>query len=265
MPELDFAEKQRIVAKLNLMNNKFMNKTFDGDISCTQLLLRIILNNDKIKVKQVAVQRLLQNLYGHSAQLDILAEDESGRKFNVEVQRSDEGAPAKRARFYSSVLDTHFLEAGEAYKDLEDVYVIFITENDVMNYGLPIYNIQRYIDENGKAFADGSHIIYVNSKIQDDTPLGRLMHDFYCADPNEMYYKELSAKVKSIKENKEEGNTMIDLIEEYADKRAQKAAFQQKVDFAVRCLRKGYTEEVTADLADLPLDDVQKLAEKRTA
>ena len=80
-----------------------------------------------------------------------------------------------------------------------------------------------------------------------------------------MYYKELSAKVKSIKENKEEGNTMIDLIEEYADKRAQKAAFQQKVDFAVRCLRKGYTEEVTADLADLPLDDVQKLAEKRTA
>ena len=80
------------------------------------------------------------------------------------------------------------------YKDLEEVYVIFITENDVMGYYLPIYNIQRYIDENGKAFADGSHIIYVNSKIQDDTPLGRLMHDFYCADPNEMYYKELAEK-----------------------------------------------------------------------
>ena len=84
-----------------------------------------------------------------------------------------------------------------------------------------------------------------------------------------MYYKELSVKVKLIKENKGEENTMIDLIEEYADKRAQKAAkqaaFQQKVDFAVRCLRKGYTEEVTADLAELPLDDVQKLAEKRTA
>ena len=80
MPEIDFAEKQRIIAKLNLMNNKFMNKTFDGDIICAQLLLRIILDNDKIKVKQVAVQRLLQNLYGHSAQLDILAEDEEGRR-----------------------------------------------------------------------------------------------------------------------------------------------------------------------------------------
>ena len=269
MPEIDFAEKQRIIAKLNLMNNKFMNKTFDGDIICAQLLLRIILDNDKIKVKQVAVQRLLQNLYGHSAQLDILAEDEAGRKFNVEVQRSDEGAPAKRARFYSSVLDTHFLEAGKEYKELDDVYVIFITENDVMNYGLPIYNIQRYIDENGKAFADGSHIIYVNSKIQDDTPLGRLMHDFYCADPEKMYYKELSDRVKSIKGNKEEENTMIDLIEEYAEKRAKKAAtqatYKKSLDVALRCLRKGYTEEEAADLADIPLEEVQKLAEQRSA
>ena len=265
MPEIDFAEKQRIIAKLNLMNNKFMNKTFDGDIICAQLLLRIILDNDKIKVKQVAVQRLLQNLYGHSAQLDILAEDEAGRKFNVEVQRSDEGAQAKRARFYSSVLDTHFLEAGKEYKELDDVYVIFITENDVMNYGLPIYNIQRYIDENGKAFADGSHIIYVNSKIQDDTPLGRLMHDFYCADPDKMYYKELSVKVKSIKENKEEENTMRDLIEEYADKRAKKAAYQKTVEFAKGLLADGMSIDFTVRHTDLPLEEVQKLAEKRSA
>ena len=98
------------------------------------------------------------------------------------------------------------------------------------------------------------------------------MHDFYCADPDKMYYKELSDKVKSIKENKEEENTMIDLIEEYAEKRAKKAAkkaaqqatYEKSVDVALRCLRKGYTEEEAADLADMPLEEVQKLAEQRS-
>ena len=79
MDDRDLLEKRRIIAELTLMNNKFMNKVFDGDITCAQLLLRIILDNDKIIVKNVVIQRLLQNLYGHSAQLDILAEDECGK------------------------------------------------------------------------------------------------------------------------------------------------------------------------------------------
>ena len=77
-----------------------MNKALDGKIPATQRMLRIMLNNDKIKVRTVGVQQWLQNLYGHSAQLDILAEDENGTQFNVEIQRNDEGASAKRARFY---------------------------------------------------------------------------------------------------------------------------------------------------------------------
>ena len=75
-----------------------MNKVFASDVKSTQLLLRIILNNDKIKVKTVNTQQFIQNLYGHSAQLDILATDENGRRFNVEIQRDDEGAPVKRAK-----------------------------------------------------------------------------------------------------------------------------------------------------------------------
>ena len=265
MDNLDLLEKQKIIAELTLMNNKFMNKVFDADINCTQLLLRIIFNNDKIIVKQVAVQRLIQNLYGHSVQLDILAEDEDGRKFNVEVQRSDEGAPAKRARFYSSVLDTHFLETGKDYKQLDDVYVIFITENDVLNYGLPIYNIQRYIGENAEKFADGSHIIYVNSKIQDDTPLGRLMQDFYCKDPDKMHYKELADKVRSLKKLQRSEDVMVDLIDEYAEKKAKEAAYKRSVEIAEGLLADGMSVEFTARHAKLSLDEVRMLAKKRTA
>ncbi len=45
--------------------------------------------------------------------------------------------------------------------------------------------------ENGVPFGDDAHIIYVNAAYQDDTPLGKLMHDFRCVDPDEMNYQIL--------------------------------------------------------------------------
>lgn len=72
----ELTEVQQIVQELCLMNNKFMNKVFENNIPAAELLLRIILKNDKIKVKEVKVQNFIQNLYGHSAQMDILAQDD---------------------------------------------------------------------------------------------------------------------------------------------------------------------------------------------
>ena len=45
-----------------------------------------------------------------------------------------------------------------------------------------------------KLFNDGSHIVYVNNSIQDDTPLGKLMHDFACAEPDKMFYEVFAKK-----------------------------------------------------------------------
>ena len=42
-----------------------------------------------------------------------------------------------------------------------ETYVIFITEHDVLKGGLPLYHINRKIEENGMTFCDESHIIYV--------------------------------------------------------------------------------------------------------
>lgn len=63
---------------------------------------------------------------------------------------------------------------------MKDNYVIFITEHDVLKGNLPLYTIDRFIKENGEAFNDGSHIIYVNASHRDaSTALGRLMHDMF--------------------------------------------------------------------------------------
>ena len=264
---------RQVVDDITLMNNRFMNKVFDGNIPATQRMLRVILKNDKIKVRKVSVQQWLQNLYGHSAQLDILAEDEHGTKFNVEIQRSDEGASVQRARFYCGALDMHFLDRGKKYEALPDAYVIFITESDVLKKGRPLYNIQRSIDETGEAFGDGSHIVYVNAACQDDTPLGRLMQDFNCNDPAKMHYKELADRVNYFKTSKEGEIDMTDIIEAYANNKAEKAAkeavakasHQRNVEVAKKMLADGMNLEAVVRYSDLSEEEVRALAAKQSA
>ena len=264
---------KQVVDDITLMNNRFMNKVFDGNIPATQRMLRVILKNDKIKVRKVSVQQWLQNLYGHSAQLDILAEDEHGTQFNVEIQRSDEGASVQRARFYCGALDMHFLDRGKKYEALPDAYVIFITESDVLKKGRPLYNIQRSIDETGEAFGDGSHIVYVNAACQDDTPLGRLMQDFNCNDPAKMHYKELADRVNYFKTSKEGEIDMTDIIEAYANNKAEKAAkeavakasHQRNVEVAKKMLADGMNLEAVVRYSDLSEEEVRALAAKQSA
>ena len=61
------------------MDDNFLSSVFDGNIECTELVLRIILNNPDIKVREVCTQREIKNLRGHSVWLDIEAKDENGR------------------------------------------------------------------------------------------------------------------------------------------------------------------------------------------
>lgn len=275
---------RQVVYDITLMNNRFMNKVFDGNIPATQRMLRVILKNDKIKVHKVSVQQWLQNLYGHSAQLDILAEDEHGTQFNVEIQRSDEGASVQRARFYCGALDMHFLDKGKKYETLPDAYVIFITETDVLKNGRPLYHIQRSVDETGEAFGDGSHIVYVNAACQDDTPLGRLMQDFNCSNPAKMHYKELADTVNYFKSTKEGEIDMTDIIEAYAEnraekaakeavakaekkaeKKAKKAAHQRNVEVAKDMLADNMSIESVARYSKLSEEEVRALAAKQSA
>ena len=64
-------------------------------------------------------------------------------------------------------------------------------------------HIQRY-REDGNIFGDKLHIIYLNASMQDETPLGKLMHDMLCNDPDDMYYEVLKKESVISKNKKEE-------------------------------------------------------------
>ena len=74
-----------------------------------------------------------------------------------------------------------------------------------MDKGLPLYHVERIIQETKERFEDGSHIIYVNGSYKnDDDPVGKLMHDFRCTSSIDMFYDELKNTVKYFKETEGE-------------------------------------------------------------
>ena len=116
------------------------------------------------------------------------------------------------------------------FEELPETYVIFITENDVLGGNQPIYHINRIIEETGKAFDDGAHIIYVNGAYQDDSPLGLLMHDFSCKNPADMHYKLLADRTRYFKENEKGVAAMCKIMEELIDNERKKIALRMLED-----------------------------------
>ena len=264
---MDFEKKhQEDLQRLRgfrLLDDDFMTKVFE-DISCAELLLRIILNDEGIRVLEAHSQRGIKNLQGRSVKLDILAVDSHNRVFNVEVQRSDRGAGAKRARYNSALIDANVTEPGNQYEDLNETFVIFITENDVMKAGLPIYHIDRVVRETGKLFEDEEHIIYVNSQIKDETKLGRLMHDFSCTDAKDMYNKVLADRVRYFKEDERGVEIMcreMEIMRNQAHEEGiEKGRIMQLIkQVCVKMQKFSSAEEVANDLVEQDVPLIQKI------
>lgn len=195
------------IDRLCLMDDTFFNVCMDGYIAGMACILRIILALPELIVERVTVQETTENLYGRGVRFDAFVRA-GKRRMNVEVQRDERGAQPERARFNSSMMDARELQKGEVVKELPETYVIFIMEKDVFGKGLPIYHVRRMIEETGEPFGDRTHIIYVNGEIQDETPLGRLMHDFFCQDAETMYYEELKQRAGFFK-NEERGRVQM--------------------------------------------------------
>ena len=257
------------IGEFCMMDDEFMTKIFEDNIPCAELLLQITMQDDTIKVIEATTQKNLKNLQGHDVWLDIVAKKHDGTMFNVEVQNSNEGAIAQRARYHASLLDANNLPKGKDYTTLPDTCVIFITKNDVLKGNLPLYHIERVIRENSKDFADGSQIIYVNNKVKDNTPLGRLMHDFSCKKPEDMYYEVLAERAtyfkKTQKGREEMSETMRKFAERYAETAIDEAKYQQKLEIAEGLLADGVSVDIIVKRFNLSKDEVLKLAEKRSA
>ena len=267
-----------------LMDDAFMRIFFKDNIPCVQLMLRVILDRPDIVVQSVKVQYILTaGEDSRYVRLDIWAVDKNGTQIDAEIQNESSGASPQRARYNSAMLDVNILKPREDYSVLKqrESIVIFITEKDVLGGGEPIYFIDRVITKSGKAFNDGSHIVYVNASHQDlNTELGRLMHDFHCVSPTDMFNPEFAKKAGETK-----GGTKVSAFQDMVNnmeaeaiakgmakgmekgiaegmaKGMEKGVAKERESIALSLLRLGQNAiEDIAKVCNLTLQQVQELA-----
>ena len=195
------------------MDDDFMSKCLENAPECIELMLRIIIGKKDLKVVKSQTEYPIKNLQGRGVRFDVFARDSEGKEYDIEIQRSDQGAEPKRARYNSALMDANALDSGDDFGKLRDTYVIFITENDVMGGGQDAYSYLRMEERSGKRLRDGTHIVYVNGATRSATEIGKLVHDLQCRDAAKMHFDVLRERVSQFKNSEEGRHAMCKAME----------------------------------------------------
>ena len=259
--ESRYEKYKGIIKNFTLMSDIFMRNVFKKR-ECLEYVLQVIMEKQDLYVIDQVIQKDYKNLQGRSAVMDCVARDSTGKQFDVEIQQDNEGASPKRARYHSGLMDMNTLNPGQDFEELPESYVIFITRDDILGYGLPIYHIDRQIKELNEAFQDEAHIIYVNSRKQDDTELGKLMHDLHCKKADEMHSPILAKRMYELKETQKGVELMCHEMEkiysEGMESGEKRGELKAKKETALSMAEEGMNIQKIARLVKVSEKDVQK-------
>lgn len=256
----DREEVLEIVRQLNIIDDTLFQKMAEDIDFCEEMISTIMEQN--ITVKKVIPQNSIKNLQGRSVVLDALCETEKGKQFNVEVQKADDDNHVKRVRYNTSCVTANITEPGTKFEKVPDVTGIYISKFDVFKSGKTIYHIDRVIRETGEIQENGLQEIYVNAKIDDGSDIAELMRIFKEPDAYDFEkFPKVSGRKKQFKESEGGDETMCDLVENYANKKAVAEA----KDSALRLFQNGASYElVKASIISLSDEELQKIYQEAT-
>ena len=103
------------------------------------------------------------------------------------------------------------------------------------------------------------HYIYVNTKVDDGSDIAELMQYFKHSKGFHPKFKKLSERVNYLKETNEGVNEMCDIVEEYADKKANAKVAEQARSAAMFLLKEGVDPKIVAQAHKLPLETVLQI------
>lgn len=261
--ELQHQKDLERLKKLRPIDDDFMRGMLQGQMPLAQFILRIVTSMPDLTLTKFETQADLKRVTGaRNILLDAYGTDTQGKKYDLEVQRADAGARPHRARYHSSVMDVENLDAGQDFEELPDTYTIFITEKDFFGKKEPFYLIQNMNVTTGEPFGDGAYILYINGEYRGDDPIGRLMHDFNCSDPDGMNYSEMAERTRYLKENSEGVKTMCKLMEEMRKESYNEGRYDACNDIALTLLHEKAPIEMIIKATKLTMEQVQALIRK---
>ena len=258
--KMTLEEKKEQVKNFRPIDDTFFEVLAD-DIGVCQEMLRIILEDEKLIVKDVIVQSSERNLYGRSVRLDALCILGNGKKCNVEVQRSNKDHHLKRVRFNASVITVRNSQTDEKFEKTIDLIVVYISEFDIFKRGRVIYHVDSMIRETQEKVDDGLERVFVNTAVKDGTTISEYMGCFLQKEIDNAKFPKLTNRVHYLKHEEGGVNKMCEVMEKYSKKAAEKAtkkanitAIKNMLEFKIpkESILKKYTEsEYNTAIAEL--------------
>ena len=223
--KMTLEEKKEQVRNFRPIDDTFFEVLAD-DVGVCQEMLRIILEDEKLIVKDVIVQSSERNLYGRSVRLDALCILGNGKKCNVEVQRSNRDHHLKRVRFNASVITVRDSQTDDKFEETIDLIIVYISEFDIFKRGRVIYHVDSVIRETQEKVDDGLERVFVNTAVKDGTTISEYMDCFLQKEIDNAKFPKLTNRVHYLKHEEGGVNAVCEIMRKYSEEVAEKA-YQQ--------------------------------------
>ena len=210
----------------------------------------------------------------HCSIFDMLAYDDEGNLYDVEMQRSSASGDeiGARASYYEAMLGTRALRKGEKYSELRERIVIFILEEDAIGEDRDVYEYE-FRDEGGKAL-EGSRVRIVlantacHGRMRPD--LESLYRDLYEPVVEKIRNPEMREALYRVKGNEEirmKSHSYLAEFEERGFRRGMnegeaRGRAEGKNEVAAKMLKANYPIKDIASITDLSADDISRIAAK---
>ena len=222
--------KRKTLQELTIKDNFMFGAVMLEEENCRQLL-ELILGFPIEKVEVDREKSMIFNPDYKGIRLDIMAKDEVGTHYNVEMQAVKHKALCKRSRYYHSQMDMELLLSGEEYDSLPNTYVIFICDFDPFGEGKYRYTFEtKCLESDTVKFGDGRTSIFLSTRGKNKQEVSDGLVSFLqyvSADLEESvndyeddFVCKLQRTVKKVKQSREMGARYMTLYEMLKEERS---------------------------------------------
>ena len=145
---------------------------------------------------------------------------ETLRSFDIEMQMEDTHEIPKRARFYQAMRDSEALCRGEKYRDLKELYIIFLCPEDIFEKGRAVYRFKNLETDDPKIEMDDLTFknFYIFSKYRE------------VAEKSIRDYMEYFATNKASTPATEDIDRLVKLYQSDSNTRIRYMTWQEEID-----------------------------------
>lgn len=226
-------EKQlEVLSQLRPIDDCFFEVMMEDADACEELL-QVILENPKLRIKKDTVvgQKSIRIIGKRSIRVDAYTEGEEDVVYNIEIQKADTEDHVRRVRYNASVITVNRSEPGDDFKDVQELYIIYIADFDVLKNGRTVSHAEMTCKETGIPVDDGLHEIFVTTVGTEENKISRLMKEYKNPDMNNSEFPKQSKRVQEIKHNPEEVEKVCTLVENYAKEKVIQEAVEASIEF----------------------------------